>query len=957
MNRFKVTLRKLAAAALTAGLAFSGMPAISAAADSSSEKVVTLGVDLSASQRDAVLRYFGIQGKNVKTIYVNNLEERALLGGSVPLSQIGSHTYSCAYVQPTSSGGIHVKTANLNWVTSNMIAGALSTAGVSNCNVIAACPFPVSGTGALTGILKAYDAATGRPVSDGGRQAAVREIYYAGRLADYIGQVNATMIINNIKYIIIEDQISPRDLRAIRRIVREEIQRFLREHEQIGIEFESGDFSSINPADLDGLAEVIAAQELDIGDVQETLDRIDDNMNAITAEAGLDGGLAGDTAPDGGGSIGDGGAGLDEPVLPGADDTDDVIPGEELVLGNDNILLGTDDAAFGADVILDATDEAALPDQEFYQSVYDTEESHEASPAEGFDGEADFGVITGSDDDNEPVGAETEEPEDFGEWWNDDQPDPAQGGMFDDLIVTDPSDDAADEGLDDGQAGWDGFDFGEDTNDDAGDTDEGLDDGQTGWDGFDFGGDTNDDAGDTDEGLDDGQTGWDGFDFGEDTNEDAGNTDEGLDDGQTGWDGFDFGEDTNEDAGNTDEGLDDGQAGWDGFDFGEDTNEDAGNTDEGLDDGQTGWDSFDFGDDTNDGAADDDFGDTGNADDAGDAFDGADGWDSFDFGEDENHDAGAADDGFDDFGDTGDADDAGDAFDGVDGWDSFDFGEDENHDAGAADDGFDDFGDAGDADDAGDAFDGGADDWDDFDFGGDTNDGAADDDFDDFGDAGDADDADDALDGGQDGWDDFDFGGDTNDGAADDDFDNFGDAGNADGADGDFGGVVDGILDGADDFGGSAEWEDPSFGADGASKDHSLSGFTSSLFDDWSPEYEENAVSTDVWKYTVSGYQLEGMAGKAVWTLTGGDAVRVTWTASETVDPAGFVDLINQKAGASETYSDETAEYRWAGVFGGDLILRCDPAAESVTVIFRWSDGEGPSYDQDGEVTEVTGTK
>ena len=59
------------------------------------------------------------------------------------------------YVEPTKKGnGINVKTANLTWVTSAMIATTLSTAGIENANVIAAAPFPVSGTGALTGVME-----------------------------------------------------------------------------------------------------------------------------------------------------------------------------------------------------------------------------------------------------------------------------------------------------------------------------------------------------------------------------------------------------------------------------------------------------------------------------------------------------------------------------------------------------------------------------------------------------------------------------------------------------------------------------------------------------------------------------------------------------------------------------------------------------------------------------------
>ena len=68
-------------------------------------------------------------------------------------SQIGTRTYSCSYVEPTDSGGIQVKVANLTFVTSSMIASTLLTSGVENCNVVAGSPIEVSGTGALTGIM------------------------------------------------------------------------------------------------------------------------------------------------------------------------------------------------------------------------------------------------------------------------------------------------------------------------------------------------------------------------------------------------------------------------------------------------------------------------------------------------------------------------------------------------------------------------------------------------------------------------------------------------------------------------------------------------------------------------------------------------------------------------------------------------------------------------------------
>ena len=89
------------------------------------------------------INYFKADSSQVQVITVTNQDERDLLGNYVPSEQIGTRTLSCAYVKPTQSGGIKVRTANLNYVTCNMIATALSTAGVNNCEVVAACPYEV----------------------------------------------------------------------------------------------------------------------------------------------------------------------------------------------------------------------------------------------------------------------------------------------------------------------------------------------------------------------------------------------------------------------------------------------------------------------------------------------------------------------------------------------------------------------------------------------------------------------------------------------------------------------------------------------------------------------------------------------------------------------------------------------------------------------------------------------
>ena len=138
---------KTAAALLcSACLVLSGT-AVPTMADSA--KVVTLGADLTQDQKNTMMKYFNVDSNQVQILTITNQDERDHLSAYVPLEQIGTRTVSCAYVKPTQSGGIKVRTANLNWVTCNMIATSLSTSGVKNCEVVAACPFEVSGTGAL----------------------------------------------------------------------------------------------------------------------------------------------------------------------------------------------------------------------------------------------------------------------------------------------------------------------------------------------------------------------------------------------------------------------------------------------------------------------------------------------------------------------------------------------------------------------------------------------------------------------------------------------------------------------------------------------------------------------------------------------------------------------------------------------------------------------------------------
>lgn len=163
-------------------------------------KVVSIGNDLTDAQKKTMLKYFGIEGDHsVQRINVTNKDEISHLSSYIPLEQIGTRTVSCAYIKPTESGGIRVRTANLQYVTANMIASTLADLGIKNCEVVSACPFQVSGTGALTGIIMAYETATGETIDQAKKDIATQEVVVTKDLAKDIGNVQAEYVINQAK--------------------------------------------------------------------------------------------------------------------------------------------------------------------------------------------------------------------------------------------------------------------------------------------------------------------------------------------------------------------------------------------------------------------------------------------------------------------------------------------------------------------------------------------------------------------------------------------------------------------------------------------------------------------------------------------------------------------------------------------------------------------------------------
>ncbi len=172
--------------------------------------VVTLGANLTPSQRQEMLRDFGAASAHAQVITINHQDEERLLSGVAPQSQIGTRSISSSAVTIEPSGyGIQVTTHDITWVTPAMYANALATAGVKNAKVVADAPFPVSGTAALAGILTAYQTASGTSIPLGQQRTAAQEMMVTGNLGDQIGnKAAASTLMMRVKNTVIQNHLT-----------------------------------------------------------------------------------------------------------------------------------------------------------------------------------------------------------------------------------------------------------------------------------------------------------------------------------------------------------------------------------------------------------------------------------------------------------------------------------------------------------------------------------------------------------------------------------------------------------------------------------------------------------------------------------------------------------------------------------------------------------------------------
>ncbi len=178
--------------------------AVPAYADNIQSRAV-IGADLTPEQVTAVYSAFGVQRGAPIELSVTNAEERQYLQGYVDESLIGTRSISCVYVELLPAGsGMDVTTSNITWCTGEMYISALATAGITDARIIVAAPFEVSGTAALTGVYKAYEDMTGKKLDDLAKLVSTQELTITGDLANEIGSMDSTSIVNDLKLMLEE---------------------------------------------------------------------------------------------------------------------------------------------------------------------------------------------------------------------------------------------------------------------------------------------------------------------------------------------------------------------------------------------------------------------------------------------------------------------------------------------------------------------------------------------------------------------------------------------------------------------------------------------------------------------------------------------------------------------------------------------------------------------------------
>lgn len=190
---------------------------------------LSLGANLSETQKDTVLRLLGVdptQLSEYDVIYTTIDEEYQYLGEYLTAETLGQRSLSSVLVVKREQGnGINITTKNISYCTIGMYKNALITAGITDADIIVAGPFPISGTAALVGAMKAYSVMTGEEVSHESMDTALNELVLTGDLAESVGDTQKVEeFIAYVKREIVEQGLESEE--DIQRVIEDAVKEF-----------------------------------------------------------------------------------------------------------------------------------------------------------------------------------------------------------------------------------------------------------------------------------------------------------------------------------------------------------------------------------------------------------------------------------------------------------------------------------------------------------------------------------------------------------------------------------------------------------------------------------------------------------------------------------------------------------------------------------------------------------
>ncbi|WP_342602208.1 DUF1002 domain-containing protein [Peribacillus sp. FSL E2-0159] len=163
------------------------------------EMIVTLGENLTNEQKNMILSEMKAPS-DVEVLTVTNAEEHEYLGDYIASRLIGTKAISSSAITLEEKGtGLKLESKNINWVSDEMYINALATAGVKDATIYVTAPIPVSGTAALTGVIKAYEISADKKIPEDVKQAANEEMVKTAKLGDEIGTEEASALVTKIK--------------------------------------------------------------------------------------------------------------------------------------------------------------------------------------------------------------------------------------------------------------------------------------------------------------------------------------------------------------------------------------------------------------------------------------------------------------------------------------------------------------------------------------------------------------------------------------------------------------------------------------------------------------------------------------------------------------------------------------------------------------------------------------